>query len=615
MNRKQKRVLYRILAAAGLTVAAWLLPVEGIWRFLAFLVPYAVIGYDVLWKALRNILHGQVFDESFLMAVATLGAFAVGEYPEAAAVMLFYQLGELFQSVAVGKSRRSIAALMDIRPDTACVLRDGAESVVDPEEVEVGETIVVRPGERIPLDGTVLEGHTAVDTAALTGESVPEEKEPGQRVVSGTVNLTGVIRVRTESAFGESTVSKILELVENAASKKARVESFITRFARWYTPCVVGGAVLLAVVPPLLFGGAWAEWIHRALIFLVVSCPCALVCSVPLTFFGGIGGASRSGILFKGAGAMELLEKPDAVVFDKTGTLTKGRFAVEAVRPAGDLSESALLCLAAAVERHSTHPIAEAIREAALSSDALNVTDEEALAGLGLAARVNGTKVWVGNQRLMAQVGVSCEAPPETGTLVYLAQETPSGAAYLGCIAAADAVREGAAEALAALRSLGVGRTVMLTGDRESAAQAVGRSLGLDEVHAELLPGDKVARMEEILKAGRTVFVGDGINDAPVLARADVGVAMGGMGSDAAIESADVVLMDDRLSRLPAAVRIARRTMRIVRENIVFALAVKALILILGALGLASMWLAVFGDVGVLILAVLNALRAMKKEA
>ena len=355
MNRKQKRVLYRIISAAVLTAAAWLLPLTGVWRLLAFLVPYAVIGWDVLWKALRNILHGQVFDESFLMAVATLGAFAVGEYPEAAAVMLFYQLGELFQSVAVGKSRRSIAALMDIRPDTACVLRDGAESVVDPEEVAVGETIVIRPGERIPLDGMVLEGHTAVDTAALTGESVPEEKSEGQRVVSGTVNLTGVIRVRTESAFGESTVSKILELVENAASKKARVESFITRFARWYTPCVVGGAVLLAVVPPLLFGGAWAEWIHRALTFLVVSCPCALVCSVPLTFFGGIGGASRSGILFKGAGAMELLEKPAAVVFDKTGTLTKGRFAVEAVRPAGDMFEPALLCLAAAVE--GTRPI------------------------------------------------------------------------------------------------------------------------------------------------------------------------------------------------------------------------------------------------------------------
>ena len=619
MSRKQKRVLVRILAAAALTVLAWLLPLKGIPRLAAFLVPYLVIGYDVLWKAVRNIAHGQVFDESFLMAVATIGAFAVGEYPEAAAVMLFYQVGELFQSIAVGRSRRSIAALMDIRPDTACVVRDGTETVVSPEEVAVGETIVVRPGEKIPLDGRILEGRTAVDAAALTGESVPEEKAPGQKVVSGTVNLSGVIRVRTESAFGESTVSKILELVENASSRKAKAENFITRFARWYTPCVVGGAVLLAVLPPLLLGGGWAEWIHRALIFLVVSCPCALVCSVPLTFFGGIGGASRSGILFKGAGGMEMLEKTDTVVFDKTGTLTKGRFAVTAVRPAEGITSDALLQLAAAVERYSTHPIAEAVREAAAGNTgdagALRTENTEELAGLGLKAQIGNDTIYAGNKRLMERIGLTCEAPDGAGTVVHLARVSAGNAAYLGSITAADACKDGAREALDALKGLGVRRTVMLTGDRKPSAEAVGRALGIDEIHAELLPGDKVDRVEAILREGRrTAFVGDGINDAPVLARADVGIAMGAMGSDAAIESADVVLMDDRLDRLPAAVRIARRTLRIVRENIVFALGVKALILLLGALGIADMWMAVFGDVGVLILAVLNALRAMKRE-
>ncbi len=614
MTRRQKRTLYRIIAATVLLIAARCLPLEGVSRLAAYLVPYIVIGFPVLRSAVRNIAHGQIFDEQFLMAVATLGALAVGEYPEASAVMIFYEIGELFQGIAVGRSRRSIAQLMDIRPDTATVLRGGEECTVSPEEVSVGETIVIRPGERIPLDGVILDGATSVDTAALTGESLPQDKAAGDRVVSGTVNLTGVIYVRTQSVFGDSTVTKILEMVENATSKKAKVESFITRFAHWYTPCVVGGAVLLALIPPIFFHGEWSDWIHRALIFLVVSCPCALVVSVPLSFFGGIGGASRIGVLIKGANDLETLSKLDTVVFDKTGTLTQGKFAVQAVHAKCGLSEESLLRIASAVESHSTHPIAAAIREAAPDGASLPAEHIREIAGAGLEADMLGETVYAGNERMMARAGVQPEVPGEIGTVVHLAKTGKRGPEYLGFIVAADVCKPGAADAIAELKGLGVSRTIMLTGDRRPAAEAVGRRLGLDEIHAELLPGDKVSKVEGLLGSGHTVgFVGDGINDAPVLARADVGIAMGAMGSDAAIESADVVLMDDRLGSLPRAVRLARKTMRIVRENIIFALAVKAVILVLSAFGQANMWIAVFGDVGVLVLAILNAMRAMQK--
>ena len=609
MTKRQKKTLLRILAASVLTVAAALLPLEGVWRALAFAVPYLVVGWDVLWGAARNIAHGQVFDEKFLMAVATLGAFAIAKYPEAAAVMLFYQIGEWFQSIAVGRSRRSIAALMDIRPDSAVVLRDGEEVTVDPEEVQVGEVIVVRPGDRIPLDGTVLEGAASVDTAALTGESLPVDKASGDRVVSGSIDLTGLLKIRVESPFGESTVARILELVENSAEKKARVESYITRFARWYTPCVVGGALLLAVVPPLFLGG-WADWIRRALIFLVVSCPCALVVSVPLSFFGGIGGASRDGILIKGANDLETLARADTFAFDKTGTLTRGVFEVDAVHPS-QIDAGELLDIAAAEESHSGHPVAQSILRAHEGDiDASRLGTVEELAGLGLRAEVDGIEYYVGNARLMERAGADwhdCHLP---GTVIHVARQGE----YLGHIVISDQLKEDSAEALKALKRLGAAKTVMLSGDKKAVAQSVAEALGIDEVRAELLPAQKVEAVESLLrKGGALAYVGDGINDAPVLSRADVGIAMGALGSDAAIESADIVLMDDRLSRLPLAVRIARKTMRIVRENIIFALAVKAVILVLGALGLASMWFAVFGDVGVLILAILNAMRCMRR--
>ena len=609
MTKRQKKTLLRILAASVLTVAAALLPLEGVWRALAFAVPYLVVGWDVLWGAARNIAHGQVFDEKFLMAVATLGAFAIAKYPEAAAVMLFYQIGEWFQSIAVGRSRRSIAALMDIRPDSAVVLRDGEEVTVDPEEVQVGEVIVVRPGDRIPLDGTVLEGAASVDTAALTGESLPVDKASGDRVVSGSIDLTGLLKIRVESPFGESTVARILELVENSAEKKARVESYITRFARWYTPCVVGGALLLAVVPPLFLGG-WADWIRRALIFLVVSCPCALVVSVPLSFFGGIGGASRDGILIKGANDLETLARADTFAFDKTGTLTRGVFEVDAVHPS-QIDAGELLDIAAAAESHSGHPVAQSILRAHEGDiDASRLGTVEELAGLGLRAEVDGIEYYVGNARLMERAGADwhdCHLP---GTVIHVARQGE----YLGHIVISDQLKEDSAEALKALKRLGAAKTVMLSGDKKAVAQSVAEALGIDEVRAELLPAQKVEAVESLLrKGGALAYVGDGINDAPVLSRADVGIAMGALGSDAAIESADIVLMDDRLSRLPLAVRIARKTMRIVRENIIFALAVKAVILVLGALGLASMWFAVFGDVGVLILAILNAMRCMRR--
>lgn len=610
MSRKQKTVLARIIISAVLCVVAGLLPIDGVWKLLAFSVPYLVIGYDVLWGAVRNIIHGQVFDEQFLMAIATLGAFAIEDYPEAAAVMLFYQVGELFQSIAVGKSRKSISALMDICPEYAVVLRDGEEVTVPPEEVGIGEVLIIKPGEKIPLDGEITEGSTTVNTAALTGESLPVDKTVGDRVISGTINLSGVIKVKAQSLYEESTVSKILELVENSAEKKARAENFITRFARYYTPCVVIGAVLLAVIPPLFFSQEWSMWINRALIFLVVSCPCALVVSVPLSFFGGIGGASREGILIKGANYLETLSKVDTVVFDKTGTLTKGTFAVNAIHPQ-NMTEAQLLDIAAAAESYSTHPVGESIVAAHKGHiDKNRIGEVEELAGMGLRAVIDGKTFFVGNGALMDKVGAGWHDCHLAGTVIHIAESSE----YLGHIVINDEIKPDSKVAVAGLKELGIKNTVMLTGDTERVAKSVGEEVGIDSVCAKLLPAQKVEKVEELLSQGcKTAFVGDGINDAPVLTRADVGIAMGALGSDAAIESADIVLMDDKPSKLPSAIRISRKTMRIVRQNIVFALAVKAIILALGAFGIANMWTAVFGDVGVMVIAILNAMRAMSK--
>lgn len=610
MSKKQKTVLARIIISAVLCVIAGLLPIEGVWKFLAFSVPYLVIGYDVLWGAVRNIIHGQVFDEQFLMAIATLGAFAIEDYPEAAAVMLFYQVGELFQSIAVGKSRKSISALMDICPEYAVVLRDGEEVTVPPEEVGIGEVLIIKPGEKIPLDGEVTEGSTTVNTAALTGESLPVDKTVGDRVISGTINLSGVIKVKAQSLYEESTVSKILELVENSAEKKAKAENFITRFARYYTPCVVIGAVLLAVIPPLFFSQEWSMWINRALIFLVVSCPCALVVSVPLSFFGGIGGASREGILIKGANYLETLSKVDTVVFDKTGTLTKGTFAVNAIHPK-NMTEAQLLDIAAAAESYSTHPVGESIVAAHKGHiDKTRIGEVEELAGMGLRAVIDGKTFFVGNGALMDKVGAGWHDCHLAGTVIHIAESSE----YLGHIVINDEIKPDSKAAVAELKELGIKNTVMLTGDTERVAKSVGEEVSVDSVCAKLLPAQKVEKVEELLSQGcKTAFVGDGINDAPVLTRADVGIAMGALGSDAAIESADIVLMDDKPSKLPSAIRISRKTMRIVRQNIVFALAVKAIILVLGAFGIANMWTAVFGDVGVMVIAILNAMRAMSR--
>ena len=610
MSRKQKTVLARIIISAVLCVVAGLLPIDGVWKLLAFSVPYLVIGYDVLWGAVRNIIHGQVFDEQFLMAIATLGAFAIEDYPEAAAVMLFYQVGELFQSIAVGKSRKSISALMDICPEYAVVLRDGEEVTVPPEEVGIDEVLIIKPGEKIPLDGEITEGSTTVNTAALTGESLPVDKTVGDRVISGTINLSGVIKVKAQSLYEESTVSKILELVENSAEKKARAENFITRFARYYTPCVVIGAVLLAVIPPLFFSQEWSMWINRALIFLVVSCPCALVVSVPLSFFGGIGGASREGILIKGANYLETLSKVDTVVFDKTGTLTKGTFAVNAIHPQ-NMTEAQLLDIAAAAESYSTHPVGESIVAAHKGHiDKTRIGEVKELAGMGLRAVIDGKTFFVGNGALMDKVGAGWHDCHLAGTVIHIAESSE----YLGHIVINDEIKPDSKVAVAGLKELGIKNTVMLTGDTERVAKSVGEEVGIDSVCAKLLPAQKVEKVEELLSQGcKTAFVGDGINDAPVLTRADVGIAMGALGSDAAIESADIVLMDDKPSKLPSAIRISRKTMRIVRQNIVFALAVKAIILALGAFGIANMWTAVFGDVGVMVIAILNAMRAMSK--
>ena len=622
LTRKQKKMLYRIIAAAGLLVIAAVVThlIELPWwaELLIYVIPYIVSGYDVLKTAVINLLHGQVFDEKFLMMVATVGAFGSGEYPEASAVMLFYQVGELFQSIAVGRSRKSISSLMDIRPDSATVIRDGIESTVSPDEVEVGEIIVVRPGEKIPLDGIVEEGTSSVNTAALTGESAPVDVNYSDNVISGTVNLTGVIKVKTTSTFGESTVSKILELVENSSEKKAKVENFITKFARWYTPCVVIAALLLAVVPPLVLGmgswDVWKTWLVRACVFLVVSCPCALVVSVPLSFFGGIGGAAKEGILIKGANYMETLASIDTVVFDKTGTLTKGIFAVEDIHPQ-EIDKTDLLDIAAACESFSSHPVAQSVvRAHGDHIDKDRISDVKEIAGKGVEAVIDGVRYFCGNGPLMELCKADYHDCHLTGTIIHIAKEVSEGKTeYLGHIVINDEIKEDSASAVKILKKIGIKRVVMLTGDKEKVAKSVAEKLGLTDYHAELLPADKVERVEKLLSEGcKLAFTGDGINDAPVLMRADLGIAMGAMGSDAAIESADVVLMDDKTMGIAKAVLIARKTMRIVKENVFFALAVKALILVLGAVGIANMWLAVFGDVGVLILAILNAVRAMK---
>ena len=616
MTRKQKKMVARIAASAVLLVAAVLIPYEGPWRFVLFLPAYFVIGWDVLWKAARNIAHGQVFDENFLMALATVGAFCTGffgegEYPEAVFVMLFYQVGELFQGYAVGKSRKSIASLMDIRPDYANVERDGQLTQVDPEEVAVGDTITVKAGERVPLDGVVLEGQSMVNTSALTGESVPRQVQPGDDVISGCVNQSGLLRVRVTKPFGESTVQKILDLVENSSSKKAKAENFITKFARYYTPIVVFCALALALVPPL-FVGDWVGWVQKALIFLVVSCPCALVISVPLSFFGGIGGASRQGILVKGGNYLEVLANTEIVVFDKTGTLTKGVFNVTAIHPE-EYSESGLLEMAALAESYSDHPISRSLKEAwGQELDASRVGEVEELSGRGVRAQVDGKTVCAGNDKLMEEIGVKWHPCHHVGTTVHVAVEGK----YIGHIVISDEVKPDAKEAIAALKAQGVKKTVMLTGDAKAVGESVAKDLGLDEAYTQLLPGDKVDRVEALLSEkspkGKLAFVGDGINDAPVLSRADIGIAMGALGSDAAIEAADIVLMDDKPSKIAKAMEISQRTLRIVRQNIVFALAVKLLVLALTPFGIANMWEAVFADVGVMVIAILNASRALQ---
>ena len=618
MNRKQKRMLWRILAAAALLLVLHFVPVQGALRFLLYMIPYAVVGYDILIKAVKGVKNRQPFDENFLMAVATVGAIALGDYAEGVAVMLFYQIGELFQSYAVGRSRQNISALMDIRPDYANIEGgDGELTQVDPDEVGVGSVIVVRPGEKVPIDGVIVEGHATLNTSALTGESLPREVQEGDEVISGCVNMSGLLRIRTTREFGESTVSKILELVENASSRKSAPENFITRFARVYTPAVCYGAVALAVLPPVVrlamgMEAQLGEWVLRALTFLVISCPCALVVSIPLSFFAGIGGASRDGVLVKGSNFLEALSKTKTVVFDKTGTMTRGVFAVSGVYPEG-MSEAELIELAALAESYSSHPISQSLKKAyGQAIDAARVCDVEEISGHGVTAKVDGRLVAAGNERLMARMGVEAKPCEGVGTVVHVAVD----GAYAGCILIADQVKPGAKDAIAALHRVGVTRTVMLTGDRDAVAQQVAAELGIDEVHSGLLPADKVTRVEGILAGkGRgemVAFVGDGINDAPVLSRADVGIAMGALGSDAAIEAADVVLMDDDPRKIAAAIAIAKKCLRIVYQNIVFAIGVKAVCLVLGALGIAGMWAAIFADVGVMVIAVLNAIRAMR---
>ena len=621
MTKKQKKMLYRIIVTfllfAVLMVCEHTGGMDG-WNkivlFVIYLVPYLVIGYDIVYKAARNISHGQVFDENFLMMIATFGAFGVGEYSEAVAVMLFYQVGELSQGYAVGKSRQSISDMMDICPEYANIEEDGVLKQVDPDDVEVGSIIVVKPGERIPLDGIVVEGESLIDTAALTGESVPRSAKAGDEIISGCVNGSGTLKVKTTKEFDDSTVAKILELVENASSKKAKVENFITRFAKYYTPVVTIGAVILAILPPLILGGGWAEWIQRACIFLVISCPCALVISVPLGFFGGIGAASKIGVLVKGSNYLEAVAEMTTIVFDKTGTLTKGEFKVTDVITENGSKEE-LIELAALGEGYSNHPIANSIREAYGKELDLNrVTNTEEIAGHGIKAVIDGKTVLLGNEKLMKSESIFYTPCKSMGTVVYVA----CNGVFEGAVVISDTIKDGAKEAIHDMKQVGVRHTVMLTGDRREAAETVAQTLGIDEVHAELLPGGKVEQVEALLKAEkqkeRLAFVGDGINDAPVLTRADIGIAMGSMGSDAAIEAADIVLMDDDVTKIASVVRIARKTLRIVKQNIVFALAIKALVLILGALGMANMWEAVFADVGVSVIAILNSMRTLNEK-
>ena len=627
MTSKQKKMLYRIITAFVLFVVLMVLEHTGVleqlpsqWLvFLIYLIPYLVIGYDIVYKAVRNISHGQVFDENFLMMVATFGAFGVKEYSEAVAVMLFYQVGELFQNYAVGKSRQSISDMMNICPEYANIEEDGVLTQVDPDDVEVGTIIVVKPGERIPLDGIVTEGTSMIDTAALTGESVPRRATVGDEIISGCVNGSSTIKVKVTKAFEDSTVARILELVENASSKKAKVENFITRFAKYYTPVVTIGAVILAILPPLILGGGWADWIQRACIFLVISCPCALVISVPLGFFGGIGASSKIGILVKGSNYLEAVAEMTTIVFDKTGTLTKGEFKVSEVQPSADknntIGKEELLEIAAYGEGYSNHPIANSIREAygkTLSME--RVTDTEEIAGHGIHTFIDGREVYIGNAKLMDAQNIAYTENKTAGTVVYVACNN----VFAGSIVISDTVKEGSKDAIRDMKQVGVKKTVMLTGDRQAAADAVAAELGIDEVHAELLPADKVGQVEKLLGAQnekeRLAFVGDGINDAPVLTRADIGIAMGSMGSDAAIEAADIVLMDDDIRKIASLVKIARKTLGIVKQNIVFALAIKALVLLLGALGMANMWEAVFADVGVSVIAILNSMRTLNTK-
>lgn len=627
MTSKQKKMLYRIITAFVLFVVLMVLEHTGVleqlpgqWLvFLIYLIPYLVIGYDIVFKAVRNISHGQVFDENFLMMVATFGAFGVKEYSEAVAVMLFYQVGELFQNYAVGKSRQSISDMINICPEYANIEEDGVLTQVDPDDVEVGSIIVVKSGERIPLDGIVTEGTSMIDTAALTGESVPRRATVGDEIISGCVNGSSTIKVKVTKAFEDSTVARILELVENASSKKAKVENFITRFAKYYTPVVTIGAVILAILPPLILGGGWADWIQRACIFLVISCPCALVISVPLGFFGGIGASSKIGILVKGSNYLEAVAEMTTIVFDKTGTLTKGEFKVSEVQPSADknntIGKEELLEIAAYGEGYSNHPIANSIREAygkTLSME--RVTDTEEIAGHGIHTFIDGREVYLGNAKLMDAQNIAYTENKTAGTVVYVACNN----VFAGSIVISDTVKEGSKDAIRDMKQVGVKKTVMLTGDRQAAADAVAAELGIDEVHAELLPADKVGQVEKLLGAQnekeRLAFVGDGINDAPVLTRADIGIAMGSMGSDAAIEAADIVLMDDDIRKIASLVKIARKTLGIVKQNIVFALAVKALVLLLGALGMANMWEAVFADVGVSVIAILNSMRTLNTK-
>ena len=616
MNKKQKKMLIRIIIAAVLIVVFSLLPAEGYLRFVLFMIPYLVIGYDILKKAFKGILNKQVFDENFLMAVATVGAILLGDYSEGVAVMLFYQIGELFQSYAVGKSRRNISELMDIRPDYANIEKDGTLEQVDPDEVEIGTIIVVQPGEKVPIDGVITEGTSTLNTSALTGESLPRDAKAGDEVISGCINMTGLLKIRTTKEFGESTVSKILELVENSSSRKSKSENFISKFAKYYTPAVCYGAIALALIPPivlLIMGkpSMWGDWIYRALTFLVISCPCALVISIPLSFFAGIGGASNQGILVKGSNYLETLAQTKYVVFDKTGTMTQGVFEVSGIHH-NEMPDEKLLEYAALAECSSSHPISKSLQKAyGKPIDRNRVTDIEEISGNGVIAKVDGISVAAGNTKLMNRLGIAYQDCHHVGTVVHMAIDGK----YAGHILISDIIKPHAKEAIAELKKAGISKTVMLTGDSKRVADQVAEELGIQEVYSELLPADKVSRVEELLnqksEKDKLAFVGDGINDAPVLSRADIGIAMGALGSDAAIEAADIVLMDDDPLKISKAIKIARKCIRIVYENIYFAIGIKVLCLILGALGIANMWMAIFADVGVMILAVLNAIRTL----